>query len=264
MLKRTLPFAIAASLFAAPAFAAMPLVTDDTGTQGKGNLQIELGTEFSRNREDIDGLSVKETGGEFSTALSYGLSDRIDLVAGLPWSWGKVRENGTTVYDDSGIQDLTLQLKWRFFESEDERLSLALKPGISLPTGDEEKDLGNGRVSGEVMFIATHAAKLGALHLNLGYIHNEYRLVEIRNASRKSIWHASLAGELNVTEKLRTVADIGIETSQDKESDTHPAYLLGGLIYGITDNLDLDLGIKGGLNEAETDTALLAGVTMRF
>lgn len=264
MLKRTLPFAIAASLFAAPAFAAMPLVTDDTGTQGKGKLQIELGTEFSRNHENIDGLSVRETGGEFSTALSYGLSDRIDLVAGLPWSWGKVKEDGATVYDEAGAGDLSLQVKWRFFETEDERLSLALKPGISLPTGDEEKDLGNGRVSGEVMFIATHAAKLGALHLNLGYIHNEYRLDEVRSSSRKNIWHASLAGELNVTEKLRTVADIGIETSQDKESDSHPAYLLGGLIYGITDNLDLDLGIKGGLNDAETDTALLAGVTMRF
>jgi hypothetical protein len=264
MLKRIIPLAVALSLCASTAFAAMPLITDDTGTQGKGKFQVELGIESASNREDEEGLEFKETGGELSTTLSYGLSDTVDLVAGLPWSWTKIREDGLTVYDEQGIGDLALQVKWRFFETEDERLSLALKPGISLPTGNDEKDLGNGRVSGSVMFIATHAAKLGALHLNLGYLHNSYRLDEVRNSSRSSIWHASLAGELNVTEKLTSVADIGMETNPEKGENTNPAYLLGGLIYGVNDDIDLDIGIKTGLNDAEADTALLAGVTMRF
>lgn len=264
MLKKFLPLAIAAALCPAGAFAAMPLVTDDTGTQGKGHFQVEFGFESARDKETVEGVAVRETGRALSAALTYGLSDTVDLVAGTPWMWAKTREDGSTVFDDNGIGDLALQLKWRFYELEDGRLSLALKPGVTLPTGDENKGFGNGRVSGNVTLVATHTAELGALHLNVGYTRNSYRLEVDRLASRKHLWHASLAGELNVTERLRTVADIGVETCSDRESDTHPAYLLGGLIYGVSDNLDLDLGIRGGLNDTETDTTLLAGVTMRF
>jgi len=245
-------------------FAAMPLDTDDTGTQGKGKFQLEAGMEYARNHEAADGISVREKGWELATTLTYGLTDTIDLVAGAPWVWAEVEEDGVSLADENGIGDLSFQLKWRFFESEDKQTSFALKPGILLPTGDDGKGLGNGRVCGDVTLIATHAAGPGALHLNLGYAHNDYSIDEVRESSRKSVWRASLAGELEIAEKLRAVADIGIATNDEKEADTHPAYLLGGLIYGVTDDVDLDLGVRGGLNDAETDTAWLAGITMRF
>lgn len=43
-----------------------------------------------------------------------------------------------------------------------------------------------------------------------------------------------------------------------------PAFILGGLIYSISKNLDIDFGIKGGLNKPETDYAILAGIAWRF
>ena len=57
---------------------------------------------------------------------------------------------------------------------------------------------------------------------------------------------------------------IGVETNEDKTSDIHPVFLIGGLICCIDENLDPDLGLKCGLNEAETDRAVLAGLAMRF
>lgn len=44
----------------------------------------------------------------------------------------------------------------------------------------------------------------------------------------------------------------------------HPAFVVGGLIYSVTENFDFDLGIKSGLNDAEPNTALLLGVARRF
>jgi len=38
----------------------------------------------------------------------------------------------------------------------------------------------------------------------------------------------------------------------------------GGLMYFIMENLDVDLGIKYGLNKPETDYTLLIGVTFKF
>lgn len=246
------------------AFAAMPLSTDDTGTQGRGRYQVELGGEYSRNAENDGDHSVKEMGWDFCTTLAYGLADNIDLVAGVPWGWSHVSMDGVSDIDEHGIGDLSVQLKWRFLETGDKQTSLALKPGISLPTGDDERGFGTGRLCGEVTLIATHATESGALHVNFGYRHNDYSFEEVRERSRKDVWHASMAGELRITEKLRGVADLGIETNEENDAAANPVYLLGGLIYGVTDNVDLDMGVRGGLNDAETDTAVLAGMTVRF
>ena len=264
MQKKTALLASALMLSSTPLFAAMPLQTDDTGTQGKGHSQIEIGFESASDKETEAGVSCKTTGGAVSATLSYGLTDTIDLVTGFPLEWYTKKENGVKVTDENGIGDLALQIKWRFYEMPDSGFSLALKPGITIPTGDEEKGLGTGKLSGNVTLIATREAKLATFHFNLGYSRNEYKLDEASESSRKNIWHTSVAAELNVTDKLRAVGDLGIETASEKDSNTDPAWILGGFIYEVADNADLDLGIRGGLNDAETDTTLLAGVTMRF
>ncbi|MGZ6220645.1 MAG: transporter, partial [Syntrophales bacterium] len=80
----------------------------------------------------------------------------------------------------------------------------------------------------------------------------------------EDIWRASLAGEFKITKKLKLVADIGAERNTDKSSDTNPAFILGGFIYSIRENLDIDFGVKAGLNNAEADMTYLAGITLRF
>ncbi len=249
-----------AMLTSAGAYAAHPLITDDTGTQGTGKFQIEVTSEFSDNEAGV----FEENGGEIAAALSYGISENIDLVIGMPYQWYSFRESAVTVAEDDGIGDLSLELKWRFLDTGEQGTSFALKPGVSIPTGSEEAGSGSGAVSGGVLLIATHSGRLGAVHGNIGYTRAGYASEAVENVSRKDIWHASFAGEINLTEALRAVADIGIETNEDLSSDTHPAYLIGGMIYSINEDMEIDLGVKCGLNEAETDFAFLAGYTARF
>ena len=263
MLKKSLVAAIA-MIWATPLYAAHPLITDDTGTQGRGRFQFELNGERSRDRETTDGVATTANRSETAATISYGISDSVDLVAGFPYQWSRQTENGTVTFDGHGISDLSLQIKCRLLENRENGLSLAIKPGLSIPSGDERKGFGNGQASGGVVIIATREDKHCALHANIGYTRNEYRLEEDRNALRKDIWHASLAAVLNVSGKLRAVTNIGVETNSDNTSDIAPAFLIGGLIYGVTDNLDIDTGIKGGLNRAEIDTTLMAGLAVRF
>jgi hypothetical protein len=262
---KTTPFLSAALLFvSSTAFAAHPLITDDTGTQGKAKIQIELNSEISWNNYREAGIGSSETGGETSMAVSYGLTDNIDLVAGMPFQWYSVEENGFSAGEDSGMGDMSLELKWRFFENEDRGFSLALKPGLSIPTGNDEKGFGSGAVSPSIMLIATKEGDFGALHANTGWGRNNYHHEAVDAETRNDIWHASLAAEINTANRLRTVGNIGIETSEERSSSTHPVFLIGGFIYSVSENLDLDIGMKGGLNDAETDTTLLAGLAARF
>ncbi len=256
MIKKILTVIVVVLWYGA-AFAAHPLITDDTATQGTGKFQIEINGEYGHEQEDgVTGNAV-----ELATILSYGINESTDIVLGIPYQYVRTKDPEETV-DEDGLSDMSIETKWRFYEKDG--LGFALKPGATLPSGDEEKGLGNGRASYGLVVITTKEAELLTFHFNLGYTRNEYKLEEDDEANRKDIWHLSLASEMQVVENLRAVANIGTERNSDKESDTNPAFILGGLIYSVSENFDIDFGVKGGLNKPETDYTILAGMTGRF
>jgi hypothetical protein len=163
---------------------------------------------------------------------------------------------------ENGVGDASLELKWRFFEREG--FSLAIKPGVTLPTGDEERGLGNGRIAGGVTMIATKEMAPVTMHLNASYFRNEYGLESDRQANRNDICSASVAALVEVVKNLQLAAEIGLESNSCRASNTWPAFIIGGVIYSLRDNIDLDLGVKRGLNEQATDLTLLAGFSMHF
>ena len=148
---------------------------------------------------------------------------------------------------NDGISDMSIELKWRFYETDG--FSFALKPGLTLPTGDDDKGLGSGRTTCHLFLITTKEIKPWAFHLNLGYNRNENKVDE-----RKDIWHASLASTVEVIKDIKLAANIGAERNPDKSSNTHPAFIIGGLIYSISENFDIDFGIKGGLTSLRLTT----------
>lgn len=241
----------------AVSWAAHPLITDDAGTQGKGKFQLEVNGQYDYDKETIDGVSEKFTGGQAGLTLSYGIIETADLVLNLPYVWGKVEEDDVSVYDEKGLSDISFEVKWRFYENNG--LSLALKPGVSFPTGDDEKGLGTGRTGYHIFLIGSKEIAPWAFHANLGYIGNENRADEERN-----IWHASLATTYEIVKDLKLVGNVGIEKNPDKAADNDPAFLIVGAIYSISENFDIDAGVKYGLTSSETDWSVMAGIAFRF
>ncbi|MEW6219035.1 MAG: transporter [Thermodesulfobacteriota bacterium] len=247
------PWAVLALLLASStaALAAHPLITDDAGTQGQGGFQVEINAEYGDDDED----GVEERGSEVAGAISYGIGEAVDLVLGLPYLHIRSEEAGATSTAD-GLGDLSLEAKWRLLDRD--RLGLAIKPGLTLPTGDEEEGLGTGRATWSVFAILSQEFVAAAVHLNLGALGNENKLDE-----RHQLWHASLAAELELGRAVKAVANVGAERNPDPASGTAPAFALAGLIWAVSDNLDLDCGIKAGLTDPEVDVAYLAGLAWR-
>jgi hypothetical protein len=238
-------------------WAAHPLITDDSGTQGKGKYQLKLNAQHDFDKETIAGVRVESSTKELAIVLSYGATDGLDLVVGIPYLWNKVKEDGATMFSDKGIGDVTLEAQWRFYD--ENGLSFAIKPGISFPTGDDEKGFGTGKTGYSVFFIASKEIKPLAFHVNLGFMRNENKVEE-----EKNLWHVSVAGIYAVTENLKAAANIGTERNVDTAAHEEPAFLLGGVIYSVKENFDIDLGVKHGLNNAETELSYLAGAAFRF
>ncbi|OPY66172.1 MAG: hypothetical protein A4E63_02637 [Syntrophorhabdus sp. PtaU1.Bin050] len=238
--------------FATNAPAAIPLVTDDAGTQSKGKAQIELCAEHGHDRED--GVTTKTT--DVGATMSYGILDPVDLMLTIPYQFFRSKDDESTTRVD-GFSDVAIEVKWRFYEKEG--FSVAVKPGLTLPTGNEDRDLGCGRATYYLYLIGSKEIKPWAFHVNFAYMRNDNK-----GDDRKDLWHASLASTVDVTKNLKLVGDIGAETNPDRSSNTLPAYILGGFIYSPKENFDIGLGVKGGLTKPETDISVRGGITWRF
>lgn len=262
MLRRIVFGCALGLLMTSSAYAAHPLVTDDTGSQGAGNAQIEVNGEYAVEDGFPGGVETKERAGEVGFVFSLGLSDSTDIVVGLPYQRYQVKEDGATVVRENGLSDVTVEVKHRFYENSG--VSLAVKPGMSLPTGAEDRGLGAGRPGYSLTLIATAEAGPWTIHSNAGYAHQAYKLQADEDAIRSDIWHLSVAAEYEVSEALTFVANIGMERNEDKTSGSHPAFALAGMIYSVNDTFDINCGFKAGLNDAEADAAFLAGIAARF
>jgi hypothetical protein len=149
-------------MWPASCFAAHPLVTDDTGTLGKSGMQMEVnvdrswsksGASFSRSRVISPRTENTATVSRETLAnltLTYGWADQVDVSLNLPYQY----VDATNSAKAQGIGDTGLELKWRFLEKNG--ISLALKPQLLLPTGNEQRELGSGRVSYGAMAVAAY------------------------------------------------------------------------------------------------------------
>ena len=252
MMKRILIIFSVNFLLAGLAFAAPPLVTDDAGTQGKGKVEIDLNGQYGYDKDK--GVVQKSASGDI--LISYGLIETVDVLIGAPYQWLWTRDSASTARYN-GVGDSSLAFKWRFFEQDG--FSLAIKPGVLFPSGDWDRGFGSGKVGASFYLIATKEIKPLAFHMNLGYILNENKLGE-----QVSLWHASAAAEYALMKKLKLVANIGADRNRDKGNDTPACFVLGGLIFTVSENVDLYAGYKNALTRPLVDHTAIGGVTIRF
>lgn len=245
-------------LMTSTAVAGHPLVTDDTGTQGKGKGQVEVGLSFFSDKDKVDDAATFKTeGGDAAVSVTIGLRDSLDIVLCVPYVWYTMDKNDARVDRADGLSDIGFDAKWRFFEKNG--WSLALKPGLSLPAGNEDKGLGAGRATYRMFFIGTKEFGPAAFHVNLGYIRNENN-----DGERKDIWHASIAAEVEVIKDLKLLANAGIERNPAFDVNSHPAFALGGISYDVSEKITINAGVKHGLTASEADWTYLAGLTIKF
>ena len=244
--------AVSAAASCALSQAAHPLLTEDTGTQGEGKYQLEL--MFDRVTDRPAGVTMREL--QTTTMLSWGITDNADLQFGLP-HLRQHRHDALGHHSRGGLLDASLDLKWRFYDSE--AVSLALKPGITLPSGDARDGFGTGRTTWGSLLVVSYEPGPLAFHSHIGYRRNEYTV-----AQRRNLGHVSAALVWKHSERLRLVADFSADTDPGKTGRGSLRYRILGLIYSPTETLDLDAGLKHGHGRAAADRALLFGMTYRW
>jgi len=251
-------------------WAAHPFVTDDTGTQGTGNWQLEVQADFNRHefttQTAAGPVQQKRRVDVLTSVLTYGLLENLDLALGLNHLRQHITENGAVTDDVSGRADSTLELKWRFHESSG--LSLALKPALLLPTGDETRGLGTGKLSYGVNAIATYEMEPWTFNLNLAYTRLRFKQPQDAAEVHEHLRRLSAGAAYAVRGNFKLVGELGARSNESRDDPFLPGrnghFAMLGLIYSLTDKIDLDAGYRRSLNHAELDRGFLAGATFRW
>lgn len=230
------------------AYAAHPLVSDDSSTQGNGNHQIEF------NADQLTQSGANTHVG--ASTYTFGALGNLDVFVNVPVTHASM----------AGVNDASLGAKWRFADGE--TASVALKSELLLPTGDTSKGLGNGRANFGLTLIGTYLAAPWSLHGNVGFAVNRFQKQCDQDANRSMLWRASVAASYNVNERWQLVGDAGLTRNPDVTSNTALGYFLVGTIYSPNEKLDLDVGAKVGVGckacASQIDHQIGIGVTWRF
>jgi len=224
-----------------------PLVTDDTGTQGSGGNQLEVGYDHV----DSNGGNSKVLG----VTYTRGLTDTLDGFVGA----------GYQTRSPKGWGNVGVGLKWRFLDDEASKYRLALKPEIRLPVSasDEAKGLGNGDLSYGLTLIGSMETRFGELHFNLEAARNNFDDNTITD--RKTFWRASVAPVWAVTEEWKVALDLGLMTNADITEDATMGFVEVGAAYIPNDQFDLSFGvIREIMDGPARNTTATAQVTCHF
>ncbi len=240
-------------MVAAPqVMAAHPLLTEDAYTLGQGISQIEIG--FEQIRFDQPGLDGRVN--LLRPVVSHGLLGGLDLLVGAPFLDTREISAGG-VERTRGLGDVSVELRWRFYE--DDLAKLALKPGLTLTTGNFAEGLGTGRSISSVFLVSTFEREGRYYNLHVGYLRNNNK-----GDLRRDLFHLSGSVVVRASPRVQWAVDVSADSSVDKQESSFPVVALGAVIYSPAENLDLDIGIRAGLNDAAEDRAWLAGVTFRW
>jgi len=237
--------AILAAAVTVSAFGAHPLLTEDTGTQGAGNYELELG--FAQAHDT--GTKVLE----FGPQLSYGALAALDLIVRPTWLW--VRD-GATVGSTQGFGDTGLDFKWRFYN--EDALSFGVRAGVDVPTGDADKGLGNGKASPHAILIVTYFRDPWMLAANLDYVYDP--LI----GERRQLWGATAALVWSASKRARFSAELGTAMNPDVSQSSWLTVARFGAIATVAREFDIDAGYQIRLSRAAPVRIILAGATLRW
>lgn len=261
-MKRAAVIASGCLMLLLPGFgrAFQPLITDDTGTQGAGGNQLEAA--YNRTVDKIDG--AKTVTRDIPLVYTRGITDALDLYAGFTHQRIAPPDFAPA---ERGWSNPALGAKWRFYENEEKKLSIALKPEVRLPVSEsrEARGLGTARASYSAGLLATQETAFGAVHANLVVERSDYADGALDAAERRTLYRASVAPVWEVTPHWKLALDAGLVTNPDRAERRYLAYAEFGAIYAPLEDLEFALGVIRNFRDgAVRTTQATLGVTWRF
>ncbi len=257
--KMTWTAALALSMSAASSWAFQPLMTDDTGTQGLGANQLEVS--FSDDRVEQAGVAYSSR--VLPLTYTRGLSETLDISLAVNHTHLNSDALGTDFVSGNG--NPSVGLKWRFYENETSKTSLALKAELGLAVSREQEalGLGNGRGYYTLTAILMQETSFGALLVNLAS--GQVRYSDTVANPDVTLLRVSLAPVWQVNEQWKLALDMGSARESAAGKQSYRRFIEIGAVYSPGKDLDIALGfISRQDDNSSSNKGITGGISWRF
>jgi hypothetical protein len=214
--------------------AGPPFVTDDPEPPPPGEWEINVPFILART-------PAKTEMDEPLLDLNYGLPD-VQLKLEFPIKVVHEGGRGTA----AGAGDLLLGVKWRFLNNEQSQLQLGIYPQLLLPTGDNTRDLGQGRPAFVLPLVAQKNWEKWTLYGNVGF------WWQTASETRNYVYAGAVL-EREINERLTLGAELFGNSPKERGSRSDVAFNIGG-IWKLGTHLNLIFA--GGRDIAGDTTAI--------
>jgi len=223
--------------------AGHPLGTEDAGTQGKGNVEVEFNLERQHGN---DGTKILSLG----NIITMGIAPKIDLAVGYAYDFTKA-EDGTK---SRAMGPVVATLKTAIIEGKDRLPTFGVKAGFSLPTaeGDQAAVLATAIAQWSfepITVFANVGADVGT-HL-------------AGNAEKNSSIRASVAGTYDLRKDWSLLSELLWEKQTSPSAPSTSEWLIGAK-KEIAGTLNVNGGVRWGLNGDSPHVTYLLGFTLGF
>ena len=234
-----------------------PDQTESPYTVPAGRVQVEMDVlKYTSDRHTTDGVRT-ETWNIAPINVKIGLGNRVDLQVVLD-NFVSVRARSNGVSERvSGFGDITTRLKINLWGNDGGPTALALMPYVKLPLS--ASNLRNGDTEGGL--IVPLAIELPA-HFGLGLM-TEIDFVSDGAGGHDTEWVNSITLSYDVTDRLGAYIELFTVVGTAPGFDWQ-AQFDAGLTFGVTDDIQLDLGCNFGLTRSAPDFQPFAGLSIRF
>src|SRR5256885_11374942 len=137
-----------------------PLITDDPETPGNGHWEINVGWTLSQKRNArLFAIPLLD--------VNYGLGERIQLKAEVPW----LVLRGRGAKTQSGIGSANFGVKWRFRDKDRHGFAMSTYPQLEIRTSASSVRRGLIEQGGELLLPVEISCEKGRVAINgeLGY-----------------------------------------------------------------------------------------------
>ncbi|WCT72369.1 transporter [Sphingomonas naphthae] len=236
-----------------PGLGEPPCIVD------RGYVVAELGLgDWTRETEDATRTKTFLSG---DGLLRFGV-DRVSEVQ-LGWSaYGRTREIDRAAGSrerTSGVGDVTLGYRRSLMNPSGSKLSIAVQPSVTLPTGGQA--IGQGSWSADLAVMGKKSIG-GGLSLEL-----MPSISASANESRhgRHLAYGAIAG-VGIEARKNLTFTTEISAIRDRDPSGHSTELLLGeaIAWQPGKNWQLDVGGAAGLNHASLDRRIYFGVARRF
>jgi hypothetical protein len=189
--------------------AGPPFVTDDPEPPSPGGWEINVPfiLERTRHKTEMDAPLFD---------VNYGLPN-VQLKLEIPVKVVHEDGDGTA----AGPGDLLLGVKWRFFNDEKSQVQLGVYPQVLLPTGDQRRDLGDGRPAYVTPVVAQKRCGKWTLYGNVGYSRQTA-------ADKRDFWYSGGVLQREVSDHLTLGIELFGNTPKERRSCSEFAFNFGG------------------------------------